>query len=352
MVEHTMRSSILGVSARLLIVLCSLIPVSCGESDMGVAFETISPEEAGFSREKLKAVEKHLERAGSAAFLALHDGRMFFSWGNLHRKYPAHSIRKAFLNSLYGIYVEQGVIDTSLTLAELGIDDIPPRLTKEEKQARVADLLRSRSGVYHPAAAEAAVMIHDRPERGSHRPGAFFYYNNWDFNVLGTIFEMETGRDIFEAFEGEIARPLGMKDFRAGDGQDRYESEKSDHPAYHFWITAHDMGLFGLLYERNGKWNGRRLVPEAWIRETTRVHSVINRDVGVGYGCLWYAFLEEADLGPGFFHTGAGIHMLGILPDLDLVFVHRVDTEKENVRFTGGDLLTLLDLFLAAREDT
>ena len=24
-----------------------------------------------------------------------------------------------------------------------------------------------------------------RPERGSHQPGEYFYYNNWDFNALG-----------------------------------------------------------------------------------------------------------------------------------------------------------------------
>jgi hypothetical protein len=48
----------------------------------------------------------------------------------------------------------------------------------------------SRSGVYHEAAAEAQVMINTRPDRGSHTHGTFFYYNNWDFNVLGTIFPL------------------------------------------------------------------------------------------------------------------------------------------------------------------
>lgn len=38
-----------------------------------------------------------------------------------------------------------------------------------------------------------------RPPRGSHPPGTFWYYNNWDFNVLGTIFIQLTGEDIFQA---------------------------------------------------------------------------------------------------------------------------------------------------------
>lgn len=35
-------------------------------------------------------------------------------------------------------------------------------------------------------------MTKNRPARGSHAPGTFWYYNNWDFNVLGTISEKKT----------------------------------------------------------------------------------------------------------------------------------------------------------------
>lgn len=72
-------------------------------------------------------------------------------------------------------------------MAELGIDDNEPRLTDEEKRATVHDLLKARSGVYHPALYETARMKEKRPPRHSHASGTFWYYNNWDFNVLGTI---------------------------------------------------------------------------------------------------------------------------------------------------------------------
>lgn len=51
------------------------------------------------------------------------------------------------------------------TLKELNIDDIPPLLKEEEKMASVGDLLRSRSGVYHEAAAESEDMVEARPLR-------------------------------------------------------------------------------------------------------------------------------------------------------------------------------------------
>ena len=127
--------------------------------------------------------------------------------------YHTHSTRKSFMNALYGIYRADGKIDTSLTLAKLDVKEKNTELTPQEKQATILDLLRSRSGVYLPAAGEIQVMRDARPQRGSHPPGTFWYDNNWDFNVLGTIFRQLTGADIFDALKTRIADPIGMEDF-------------------------------------------------------------------------------------------------------------------------------------------
>ena len=73
--------------------------------------------------------------------------------------------------------------------------------------------MKARSGIYHPALYETAAMAARRPQRGSHPPNTFWYYNNWDSNASCTIFENRTGRSIFEEFESRFARPLGMQDF-------------------------------------------------------------------------------------------------------------------------------------------
>ena len=49
-------------------------------------------------------------------------------------------------------------------------------------------------------------------------PGTFWYYNNWDFNVLGTIYEHATGTGIYDALDRQIAKPIGMQDYRPQDG--------------------------------------------------------------------------------------------------------------------------------------
>ena len=347
-----MRKSTIAIYAAVLalpIPACSEDPVS-SEPDPN-ALEYVTPEEVGYSSTAIQEAVAGFEAIGSAAVVALYDGKVFLAWGEVDREFLCHSIRKSFLSALYGIYVGRGVIDTTKTLAELGIDDIPPSLTAEEKQARVADLLKSRSGVYHEAAAEAPEMAEQRPERGSHPPGTFFYYNNWDFNALGTIFEQETGVGIFDAFEHEIAEPIGMEDFTAADGNYQYEPEKSMHPAYPFQMTALDMARFGLLYLRNGNWRGRQIVPPDWVAVSTMAHSIEDPDLNIGYGMMWYVIPEDFPVfGPGFAHSGIGVHLLLVLPEDNLVIVHRVNT-FEPWTITGEDYLPLIGQIVDARVD-
>jgi CubicO group peptidase (beta-lactamase class C family) len=313
--------------------------LSCSESPTGTGgdadeLEYVTPEEVGYSSEALADVEEAAEQSGYAAMMALHDGKVFFSYGDVARNYWCHSIRKPFLCALYGVHVEEGHIDLDDTVEDLGIDDIPPALTEAEKQAVVRDLLKSRSGIYHEAASEDQHMIDTRPERGSHAPGTFYYYNNWDFNALGTIFEQETGTKIFEEFKRKIADPIGMQDFSVASCSYQYELGKSMHPAYHFRMSARDMARFGVLYQQGGMWKGQEILPESWIEESTTAYSTIDEASGLSYGYMWRVFPEGSILAEmigasGFYHTGTGVHALVVIPEYDLVVVQRYDTDGE-----------------------
>lgn len=357
--------ALLRIALILLLILRFPVASVAQETPPKDRFARIEPEAAGFSSAKLTELASYLDEAGSSSLMLVHDGKVFFEWGDIYEKHTIHSIRKALLNSLYGIYVDRGIIDTSATLAALEIDDIAPHLTDTERTARVADLLKSRSGIYHPAAAVSASMASSAPERRSHRPGEAFYYNNWDFNVLGAIFEEQTGRTIFEAFRNEVAEPLGMRQYRGThttiDGSDpdskipntdgfyQYERDASQYPAYHFRLSAHDLALYGSLYLNRGQWRGRQLLPESWIDASTQAYSVTNPRVGIGYGLLWNVLMEtETRSTASFFHTGAGVHMLGVYPASKLVLVHRVDTERET-DFTPDRLYRIISLVFEAK---
>jgi CubicO group peptidase (beta-lactamase class C family) len=329
------------------------------------AFHYAEPEDQGFSSAGLDSLQSHLEESGAYGMMLMVHGEVIFDWGKTRKKHTIHSIRKCLLNSLYGIAVADGIIDTTLTMRELGIDDIEPRLSENELDARIIDLLKSRSGIYHPAAAVSEAMLREMPERDTHLPGEHFYYNNWDFNVLGAILEQQTGRSMYELFLEQIARPLGMHDYKGTyvsidaeqegveipdtDGFYQYEKSKSSYPAYHFRMSARDLALYGQLYLQKGRWNGQQIVPAQWIELSTRPWSVVNPEYGLARGMLWGVVLNEGDQDSNsFYHTGAGMHMLGVYPSSDLVFVHRVDTESD-FSFQEQDLYKTIDLVFNAK---
>jgi CubicO group peptidase (beta-lactamase class C family) len=313
-----------------------------------------SPEQAGWSKEKLKIARQYADSIGSAAVMIVQGGVVVDQWGDLARKFNSYSMRKSMLSALYGIYVGEGKIDINQTLEQLGIDDSPPALTKEEKQARIVDLLRARSGVYHPALFETATMKANRPTRGSHAPGTFWFYNNWDFNVLGTIFEQKAGLSIGKAFEQRIATPLQMEDYRAEDVY-YIRGPESIHPAYPCHISSRDLARLGLLYLRHGRWGNQQIVPESWVGKLSQPGEALGQyhgfDIG-GYEYLWWTEADGkhfpgVDLGGGSFSArGVGGHFVVVIPARNLVIVHRVnngDDQHEVVTYQQfGHLLKLI----------
>jgi CubicO group peptidase (beta-lactamase class C family) len=293
-----------------------------------------NPAKHGWSPEKMKAALDFAKASGSSALMVVEDGVVVGQVGEIDRKISSYSIRKSLISALYGIYSSEGVLDINQTLEQLDIDDNLPSLTKEEKQARIVDLLRARSGVYHPVDFETQYMIKIRPQRGSHPPGSFWYYNNWDFNVLGTIFEKKTGLSIGEAFYRRIAVPIGMQDFKP---EDIYymAGPISRHRSYHFEITARDLARFGLLYLRKGRWGNKQIVPEAWVEKNTHANEMIRwHDVDAGgYENLWWLEYKGAHLyGNGlpagtYTASGAGVHVVMVIPSRRLVIVNRVEND-------------------------
>jgi CubicO group peptidase (beta-lactamase class C family) len=278
------------------------------------------------SRPSLDSFVHSARDLGVRAIVVLRHGETILSEGDGAEPMRIASIRKSFLSALFGMAVAEGRVKLDATVGELGVDDYTP-LTGSEKQATIRDLLMARSGIYLPTAAETPAMRAARPERGSHAPGTFWYYNNWDFNVLGEIYQRLTGEGLFTAIEHRIAKPLGWRDFDPlRHTRWSYDEDSPRFPAYNMHLSARDMASFGQLYLERGRWKGRQLVPETWIDESTRSYSMTGRDgFRTGYGYMWWIAApgDGADLrglpAGAFTAAGNGGRYITIFPELRVV---------------------------------
>ena len=303
------------------------------------------------------------------SMMVVKHGRVVYSYGDVSRTEGSYiaSVRKSFLSILFGIYEARGKIDLAATLADLDVDDVES-LTEEEKQATLHDVLSARSGIYHPASNASGVTEAD-PKRGDHAPGTFYWYNNWDFNAAGGIFEQVTGRDIYDAFNDLLAEPLGMEDFDLSAHKEKGKSgdlKKSKYPAYHFYSSTRDLARVGQLMIDGGGWKGASIVPSEWVKRSTTAITPNNhmnperyRESGFGYGYMWWV-MDDEQFPPayhgGFAARGHFGQYIIVLPAVDLVIAHktlpvRYDTPEqyEFINVTWDEMRALIDLVLEAR---
>ena len=296
-----------------------------------------SSESAGFSSRNLEAVAARIKQMNTTSLMVVKGGRVLLECGNLsHVSYLA-SVRKSVLAMLYGRYVENGTIRLDRTLEDLQMDD-HGGLLPIERQATVEHLISARSGVYHPASNPGDSLAH-APPRGSQQPGDYYLYSNWDFNAAGAAFERQTGLDIFDALERDLALPLNMQDFDRARQRKLGDLTRSRYPAYHMWLSTRDMARLGYLMLRRGNWEGAAVVPADWIDRIVSLRTPLEemnpeplRQETFGYGYMWWVWDGPAAVGAyrgAYTARGAFGQFITVLPELDLVIAHKTDPDPQ-----------------------
>jgi hypothetical protein len=162
-----------------------------------------------WNKSKLDEAIQYSKEIGTFSMIIQTDGEIVASVGDLDSLSRTHSIRKAILMAILSQHFDK--IDLESTLADLNIDDSPIPLTELQKTAKVIHLVKSISGINHPAVSQVgnAQMIRDSllGRNSNNEPGTLWAYNNWDYNALTTIVEQEIGSTLPEAFEEGIAAP-------------------------------------------------------------------------------------------------------------------------------------------------
>ena len=313
------------------------------------------PTQAGFSLRGLQEVVDYTRTLKTTGMVVVVDGKILMEYGNVTELSYLASARKSVLSMLYGKYVANGTIKLNKTLGELKIK-YHSELTPQEQEATIEDLLNTSSGVYLPASNFSGVN-EPLPERGSKKHGEYWFYNNWDFNVLGTIFEQETKQDIYDALEKDLAIPIQMQDFDRKAQEKSGDAEQSIHLAYHIWLSTRDMARLGYLMLRNGKWNDKQLIPEDWVKKSTSALTPMEKlnPAGAnrgwfGYGYLWWVFTGPKAIGPyegGYTAMGAYGQYIAVFPKVNMVIAHKTKPESGQVGGTG--ILTIIEKLFAAR---
>lgn len=289
------------------------------------------PAEGAVATNVAEAVQVH----GITTLRVLRENEIVVAFGPQNRPLPISSIRKSILGSLFGPLIVRGDVQLNTTLAELGLDDAPG-LTTQERTVTLRHLLTSSSGVYLPLRDGGTTydIFHNTPSewpvRGSAAPGAKFHYSNWDFNILGEIYQRVSGLAVFTALDGFLAQPLGFRDWRPLEharlryGYDALGATPR-YPNYAIQLSARDLARFGQLYLNGGMWAGTAIAPPDWVRESTRSHirTGLQRPFA-SYGYLWWTTDgdDSAGLPSGSFSAiGIGGQIVSVIPSHQMVIV-------------------------------
>ncbi|MDY8135567.1 DUF2306 domain-containing protein [Aquimarina sp. 2201CG5-10] len=328
------------------ILVALMFPVSClslqtwfykKPSIEGVVFEKIkSSDYSSFTPEKLNEIDTYLkEESETTSMLILENGKIVYEYGDVSEISYIASCRKSVLAILYGKYVTNGTIDLNQTIGAMGIDE-DDTLLPIEKEATVDHIITSRSGVFH-LPANGGYDKENIKERGSVKPGEYFVYNNWDFNVAGYILEKKSGNTVYEELEQQLAIPLGFQDWNIKNQKRTVNKDKSRYSAYHMHLSTRDMAKIGQLMLQKGKWNDKQIVSADWINKiTTRVTHTdtvsarYRRDksspLQESYGYMWWLyerFYDNPDFEGGYTASGYGGQFITVIPKRNVVIAHK-----------------------------
>ncbi len=291
--------------------------------------------EHGWDTAELRDVYEFLrDSANTTGVVVADEGRVVFTFGDVEELSYLASVRKSILAMLYGYWVENGTIDLTATMEDIGVDDIGG-LLPVEKRAQIGHLVTARSGVYHPAS-NSGDNLADAPERGSQVPGTYMLYSNWDFNAAGGVFEMLTGRNIYDEAQAQLAIPLQFEHWDRSVHEKSGNLTRSQFPAYHFHLSTLDMARIGHLMLNEGNWDGRQVISRDWAKRIVSVvtpleemNPIRRRDGYFGYGYMWWIFDGPTAVGPfegAYTGRGAVGQWITVFPALDLVIAHKTNS--------------------------
>jgi metal-dependent hydrolase (beta-lactamase superfamily II)/CubicO group peptidase (beta-lactamase class C family) len=158
-------------------------------------------------------------------------------------------------------------------------------------------------------------------------PGTEFEYCNGASFLLSAAIQEATGQSALAFAEEHLFGPLGIHDVRWPDNPQGISIGWGQ-----LWMQPHDMAKIGALYLNRGRWNGRQVVPDAWVEASTRKHTPATLQDGYGY--QWW--ISDAGY---YMALGYAGQFIFVLPEQDMVVAFTSDLAEEDF-YLPQELLT------------
>ena len=233
-----------------------------------------------------------------------------------------HSLSKSFTSTAVGLAVADGKLSVDDPVLKFSPEDAPADPSAKLKAMRVRDLLTMSTGHQTEAkftAAEPWVKTF-LAQPVEHKPGAHFQYNTPATHTLSAIVRKVTGETVLDYLRPRLFDPLGIENPEWGSSP-----QGNTFGGWGLKIRTEDVAKFGQLYLQNGKWNGKQIVPAAWVAQATS-KQVSNgsdpaKDWDQGYGFQFWRCRHGAFRGDGAFGQ-----FCIVLPEQDAVIAITADT--------------------------
>ncbi|MER5221012.1 serine hydrolase domain-containing protein [Streptomyces flaveus] len=279
--------------------------------------DTISlPETYVFASES-RSTEEFLADTDTAALLVLIDGAVrherYRLTGGPGVQWLSMSVAKSFVSALVGIAVDEGHIAS--------IDDaistyVPVRPGSAYDGVSIRHVLQMSSGarwnedysdpesdIWRLGAVLAGQGTLDDFVATAAResePGTVCRYNSGDTQALGALVARATGRPLAEYMQEKLCKPLGVE----SHGYWIQDVAGTEMAYAGLNLTARDFARIGELYRNGGVWDGKQIIPAAWVRDSVTVAAphlepgrpwVGGHTFDLGYGYQWW--LPDGDRG-------------------------------------------------------
>ena len=248
----------------------------------------------------------------------------YYSWGSREKFAHVHSVTKSVTSASVGIALDKGYLNS---VDQKLVDFFPEYITDE------SDPMKKEISIRHLLTMSAGFKWNDRgpsmrnwylssnwvksaiqlPQENT--PGDIFNYNSSTSHLLSAILSKSSEISTLDFAKQYLFEPLGIQSAYWHQDQQGYHIG-----GFGLGLSARDLAKLGFLYLNNGYWNGRNIVSESWVNESTsqQIQAVSHPIYGkFGYGYQWW--VKKVDGCNSFRAWGRRGQFIVVVPELDLV---------------------------------